>query len=212
MDNYKILIILHIVFALSALLCGLVAIVINPKGGALHRKTGRFYFYFYVGVVLTALVMLTIKFKIFFLALTLFNAYLIMSGYYYSKKKEKTIGKNGWLLSLLIVAILAFFADVILVVYNIEFYTYGWIIVSFFYASLAVSVFIFELTIKRNRILLHAVTMLLSYITLFDGVLARFSPKEYVWIFWIAGYIVFIPLMFIWFKKSKKLQLLLKTK
>ncbi|MDC0230475.1 hypothetical protein OAK19_00780 [Aureispira] len=211
MDTYKILTIIHIIFALSAFVSGLVSIVVNPKGGSLHRKSGRFYFYFYVGVIFTALVMLTIKFKIFFLALTLFNAYLIISGIYYSKKNEKIIGKNWWLLSFLILVILVFMSDVSLVISNIEYYEYGWIIVSFSYAILAVSVFIFELTVKRNRFLLHAVTMLLSYITLINGILAQLSPIGNVWIFWIAGYIIFIPLMILWFKKSKKLQLLLKT-
>jgi len=191
MNTYKILTIIHIIFALTAFVSGLVSIFVNPKGGSLHRKSGRFYFYFYVGVI--------------------FTAYLIISGIYYSKKNEKIIGKNWWLLSFLILVILVFMTDVSLVISNIEYYEYGWIIVSFSYAILAVSVFIFQLTVKRNRFLLHAATMLLSYITLINGILAQLSPIGNVWIFWIAGYIIFIPLMILWFKKSKKLQLLLKT-
>ena len=211
MDTYKLLTIIHITFALAAFVSGIAPIVFNPKGGALHQKSGQFYFYFYLGVILTALGMLTIKFKIFFLALTLFNAYLVISGFYYAKKNERIIRKNWWLLSFLIFTTLVFMSDVSLVISNIESYEYGWVIVSFSYAILALSVFIFELAVKRNRFLLHAVTMLLSYITLINAILAQLSPIGNVWQFWIAGYIIFIPLTILWFKKSKKLSSLLKA-
>ena len=212
METYRILIIIHVAFTIAALVSGLISIVANPKGGSLHRKSGRLYFYFYIGVVMTALIMLTIKFKMFFLGLTIFNSYLIFAGKYYSNKKENIIIINWLLLSVLVLTIIVYIFDIIFVISNIEHYDFGWIIVHCTYAILAISVFIFELTIERNRFLLHATTMLLSYITLIDGILARFSPTGYVWIFWIAGYIFFIPLIILWFKKSKKLRPLLNLK
>jgi hypothetical protein len=212
MNVYKILTNIHIVFTIAALLSGLISIVANPKGGAIHKKFGRLYYYFYLVVIFTALAMLTIKFKFFFLGLTVFGAYLIASGNYYSKQNEKIEKRNWWLLSLGVFTIIVYILDISLVISNIENYEYGWIIVHFTFAALAISVFIFELNFKRNRILLHATTMLLTYIPLINGLLARFSPNEYVWFFWIIGYIIFIPFIILWFKKSKQMQELLKLK
>jgi len=212
MDVYITLTSIHVVFTIAALLSGLISIVANPKGGTLHKNFGRFYFYFYFGVILTALAMLTIKFTFFFLGLTVFGAYLIASGNYYSKQNEKTDQRNWWLLSIRFLTIIVYILDLSRVISNIENYEYGWAIVHFVFAALAISVFVFELTFKRNRILLHATAMLFSYIPLINGIFARFSPKEYVWFFWIIGYIIFIPLIILWFKASKKMQPVLKLK
>lgn len=212
MDLYITLTNIHVFFTIAALLSGLISIVANPKGGTLHKKNGRFYFYFYLGVILTALAMLTIKFNFFFLGLTVFGAYLIASGNYYSKQNEKINQRNWWLLSILVLTIIVYILDLSLIISSIENYEYGWVIVHFTFAALAISVFVFELTVKRDRIFLHATTMLLSYIPLINGVLARFSPKEYVWFCWIIGYIIFIPLIILWFKNSKKMHPLLKLK
>ncbi|WP_296623209.1 hypothetical protein [Marivirga sp.] len=207
METYKIMTICHVVFTIAAFVSGLVAIIVEPKGGEVHKKSGRYYFYFYVGVVLTAFLMLFIKFKIFFLALTLFGTYLIIAGTYYAKKNEKIITKNWWILSILLLTVFIYLVDVFIIIFNIEL---GWIIVRLTFAMIALSTLIFELSIKRNRILLHATLMLLSFIPLINGLMARLSPNEYVWIFWILGYIIFIPLIIAWFKQSKKLKALLK--
>lgn len=209
MDTYKVLMIFHVFFTLVALLSGLISTIANPKGSDLHKKTGRFYFYSYVGVALTGFLMLFFKFKVFFLALNLFALYLILAGNYYAKKNEKIVNKNWWILSILCLTVFVYAVDVFFVIYNIEHIEYGWIIVRFTFAFVALSTLIFELTVKRNRFLLHAVMMLLSYIPLVNGVLARLSPQEYVWVFWILGYVVLIPLIVLWLKKSKKLKPLL---
>ena len=209
MNLYKLMTTFHVIFTLVALVSGLIAIIINPKGGRNHKKSGRYYFYSYVGVVSTAFFMLTIKFKVFFLALTLFGTYLIIAGNYYAKKDERIVDKNWWILNILVLTVFVYAVDVLFVIYNIKYIEYGWIIVRFTFAMIAMATLIFELTAKRNRILLHAILMLLSYIPLINGMLARLSPDEYVWVFWILGYIIFIPLVFWWFKKSNQLQSLL---
>ncbi len=210
MNPYEIMTISHVVFTTAALLSGLIAIIVNPKGGEVHKKSGRYYYYFYLGVVLTGFLMLTIKFKIFFFALTLYGTYLIVAGNYYAKKSEKTIAKNWWILSILVLTVFVYLADVFFVVFNIDSIGVGWAIVRLTFAVIAIATLIFELSIERNRILLHATLMLLSFIPLINGLLARFSPSGYVWVFWVLGYIVFIPLILLWFKKSEKLQAFLK--
>lgn len=210
MNTYEIMTISHVVFTILALLSGLIAIIANPKGGKVHQKSGHYYYYFYIGVILTAFLMLTIKFKIFFFALTLFGTYLIVAGNYYAKKSEKIIAKNWWLLSVLILTVFVYVIDAVFVIYNIEHIGVGWTIVRLTFAVIALSTLIFELSFKRNRILLHATLMLLSFIPLINGLLARLSPSEYIWVSWILGYVIFIPLIILWFKMSKKLQEFLK--
>lgn len=154
--------------------------------------------------------MLFIKFKIFFFALTLFGTYLIVAGNHYARNSEKIIAKNWWILSLLIVTVFVYLVDAVFVFYNLEQIGFGWSTVRLTFGVIALATLIMELSIKRNRILLHATLMLLSFIPLINGLLARVSPSEYIWVTWIFGYVVFIPLIIIWFKTSKKLQVLLK--
>lgn len=210
MNTYKIMTISHVIFTLLAFLSGLIAIIAKPKGGEVHKKSGRYYYYFYIGVILTGFLMLTLKFKIFFFALTLFGTYLIVAGNYYAKKSEKIIAKNWWILGLLILTVFVYVIDAFFVIYNFEHIGLGWTIVRLTFAAIALFTLIFELSFERNRRLLHATLMLLSFIPLINGLLARISPGEYIWISWIVGYIVFIPLIILWFKMSKQLQVFLK--
>ena len=210
MNTYEIMTILHVIFTITALVSGLVAIITNPKGGEVHKKSGRYYYYSYLGVILFGFLMITIKFNIFFFALTLFGTYLVIAGNYYAKKSDKIIAKNWWILSLLILTVFVYVIDAVFVIYNLEQIGFGWTTVRLTFGVIALATLIIELTIKRNRILLHATTMLLSFIPLINGLLARVSPSEYIWVTWIFGYVVFIPLIVIWFKTSKKLQILLK--
>jgi hypothetical protein len=209
MNVYEIITFCHVAFTIVALVSGLIAIFGNTKGGELHRKAGRYYYYFYTGVILTAFLMLTIKFKIFFFALTLYGTFLIVAGNYYARRHEKLIAKNWWILIILILTVIVYLTDVFLVIYNFEQIGLDWAIVRLTFAAIALSTLIFELSIKRNRVLLHGTSMLLSFIPLINGFLARISPNEYIWVSWILGYIIFIPLIIVWFKYSKKLQLLI---
>ena len=210
MKTYEILTLLHVFFTIIALVSGLIAIISNPKGGKVHKKSGRYYYYSYIGVILFGFLMLSIKFKIFFFALTLFGTYLIVAGNHYARKSEKIAAKNWWILSLLIVTVFVYLVDAVFVFYNLEQFGFGWTTVRLTFGVIALATLIIELSIKRNRILLHATTMLLSFIPLINGLLARVSPSEYIWVTWILGYVVFIPLIVVWFNTSKKLQVLLK--
>ena len=199
----------HVIFTLAAFVCGAIAILANAKGGALHKKSGRLYWYCYLGVILTAFGMLVLNFKFFFFALTLFGTYLLLAGYHYARQNGKLVPRNGWILSLLVLTALVYLTDVFFVLYNFEDIGLGWTIVRLTFALIAFGVLIFEFSIKRNRVLLHAVVMLLSFVPLLNGLLARIAPSEFVWLSWIAGYLIGIPLIFLWFKQSKKLQILI---
>ena len=204
MDIHQSVIFIHVVFALSAFLCGFIAIIAKPKGGTLHKKAGRFYVYTYWGVIATSVLFLYYKLTFFFLALTLFNAYLITAGWYYAKTTSNMEKKNRWLLSFLWLVVIIYILDLVLMFSNLANYHYGWIIVHSTYALLAISVLVLEFKLKRKRIVLHTVSMILSYITLIDGVLARVTPIDLSWICWIIGYVIGVPLLIRWLNQSKE--------
>lgn len=210
MNTYAVFTIFHVVFTITALMSGLVAIMAEPKGGVLHKQAGRFYYFSYLALIIFAFLMLSLKFKLFFLALNFFGGYLVIAGNYYAHTKAKTVARNWWILSVLLVSVLLYMTDSIFVFYHLSSIGLDWVIVRLLFSSIALSVLVFELYGARNRIVLHAACMLLSFIPLINGLFARIAPSEYVWLAWIGGYIIFIPLMIIWFTKSPKMQALLK--
>lgn len=206
MDTYRIVVLCHVVLTLLAFIFGLMAIWVTPKGGIVHKKAGRLYYYFYLGVVLTGYIMIAIKFKIFFLGLTLFGTYLILAGNYFAKSRQGRFSVRWWLLSILILTIFVHVIDLAFAISNLDNIGYGWFIVRVIYAIIPVLVLIYERMDKSTGYLRHAVMMILSFIPLVEGLLARISPVEYVWVFWMLGYAIFIPLFIWWFKTSKSLQ------
>ena len=204
MNIQQSVIFIHVVFALSAFLCGFIAIIAKPKGGTLHKKAGRFYVYTYWGVIATSILFLYDELTFFFLALTLFNAYLITAGWYYARIGSKMKNKNLWLLIFIWVVVIIYLLDFILMLSNLENYKSGWIIVHSTYALLAISICRLENKKNKNRIIHHTTLTIMSYITLFNGLLARLSPIEWSWAFWIFGYFIGIPILFLGLKKLDK--------
>jgi uncharacterized membrane protein len=71
----------HVVFGTAALGLGLVAIC-SPKGGRVHLRSGRFFLYAYLVVVITATIgLLAFDFRSFLAVVTLLSFYDVFSGY-----------------------------------------------------------------------------------------------------------------------------------
>jgi uncharacterized membrane protein len=206
MNTYQLLTAGHVTCTLAAFVCGAVAIVVRPKGGELHRKSGRLYTYSYLGVLLTAFAMLLLQFKFFFCALTLFGSYLLLAGNHYARQQGQGAKRNGWIFSLLLLTSLVYLTDVFFVLNNLAGIGPGWSVVRLSFALIAFGTLALELRGPRNRRRLHASLMLLSFIPLLNGLLARLAPTELIWLSWIAGYLIGIPLMAWWFRRSKTLQ------
>ncbi len=206
MTTYQLMTTGHVIFTLAAVLTGAIAIGAPTKGSDLHIKAGRLYSYAYLGVLLTALVMLVLNFKFFFFALTLFGSYLLLAGNHYARQSGQQAKRNRWIFGLLLLTALVYLTDVFFVLNNFAGIGPGWSVVRLSFALIAFATLAFELRSQRNRRLLHASLMLLSFIPLLNGLLARLAPPELIWLSWIAGYLIGIPLMAWWFSRSKKLQ------
>lgn len=200
---YQIFTYLHVLSTAAALLGGLAAFLLGPKGGKTHLKAGKYYVYFYTGVLLTAYVLLTIKFKLFFFALTLFGTYLVLAGRYYARKEGQKVRPNTGIISLLFLTTLVYFWDVVFVCYNLPSIGPGWATVRLSFAAIAAGTLVLVLFGKLNRRLLHAIHLLLSFVPLVNGLLARLTPTDYVWASWLVGYVVLVPALIFWVKRSK---------
>jgi len=72
---------IHIAFGTAALVLGLIAIC-TPKGGRLHRSTGRLFIYAYLVVVSTAVIgLLVFDFRSFLAVVTVLSIYDVFAGW-----------------------------------------------------------------------------------------------------------------------------------
>lgn len=81
MSTYSTLLIIHIIVAFSALICGFLATVLKRRLKQ-HRLVGNIYYYSMIGVFLTVIPMYMIKGNaiLFFLLIGIFSTYLTLAG------------------------------------------------------------------------------------------------------------------------------------
>jgi len=79
MQLYTSILIFHVAVGTVSLLSGSTALL-TKKGGKVHRKAGKVYYYGMYAVTISALVMSLLKFNPFLLAIAIFSLYLSYSG------------------------------------------------------------------------------------------------------------------------------------
>jgi hypothetical protein len=75
----KIALIIHITAGLSALVCGLIALLLR-KGSPKHKLNGNIFFYSMIGVAITALFISAFKSNDFLFYIGLFSLFMTLSG------------------------------------------------------------------------------------------------------------------------------------
>lgn len=203
MGLYQSITLMHVVFTILAFAAGLLAYTLGPKGGPFHKKMGVCYVYLYLGVVFTGYVMVGLRFKLFFLGLTLFGSYLVLTAYLLMIKGRTKTLKNLWLKVLLSLTVIVHLVDLIFALYNAKSLGLEWLSVRVVYALIPLGVLVLTLSPSLETRRLHATLMILTLIPLFNGALARLSPQEYVWLFWLLGYLLFVPLLAWWLLSTK---------
>jgi hypothetical protein len=218
MDIYRVSVIIHVTLTMVAFLTGIIAMIAQPKGSKLHRKSGILYFISFLSACALALFMLFLKYRALLLGITFFNIYLCVMGYKAVRYKEGSAALSDLLLmGLLAFGIIILFKDGIRV-YNGWLGTdFGWVVVRFFYILLIGYILFSDMRyfLKKNKskagwLTRHMEMMLISFIALISGILQRtvgamdyFSTGEIKWIFWIGGYVLCLPLVFYWISKYK---------
>jgi len=94
---FQTLLVLHIIAGFTALLTGLLAIV-SRKGGLLHRRSGRIFFWSMVAVAFTAVLLAALKGRVFLLHIGLFALYQAHGGWRSIRNKALLPAPQDWLL------------------------------------------------------------------------------------------------------------------
>lgn len=96
----SILLVLHIIAGSSALICGMVAIV-SAKGGVLHTRSGRVFFWSMVAVALSALGIASIRSNVFLFHIGIFSLYMVHGGSRAIHNKALLAAPQDWTMLLL---------------------------------------------------------------------------------------------------------------
>lgn len=215
MNLFETLTSIHIGFTAIAIISGIAAMIATPKGGKLHRKAGAIYFYSFIGITLTAIAMIFIKYKDLFLGITIFNTYLLLIGYRAVRyKNNKTNWLDWFMLIIFFCGGLLFLVGAFKIDDDFFQSGYRWSVVRAFFAILTFYLAFRDFRYLRNKILdkkawlyNHMEKMLLTYVSLVSGVMIRAGDyiffKELKWTFWITPYIVCVPLIMYWISKYK---------
>jgi len=92
----KVFLYLHIACGGTALLTGLIALL-TFKGGKVHRKAGKVFFYAMIGIAISALVISIAKNNSFLLAIAVFSFYMNYTGYRALKNRKVRYKWFDWL-------------------------------------------------------------------------------------------------------------------
>jgi hypothetical protein len=221
---YEILTEIHVGFTIIALVSGIVAMAATPKGSTLHKRSGIVYFYAFIGIIGSAAGMVCLKYKDLFLGITIFNSYLLFTGYRVLKHKHAK--PNGLVWTMLAI----FFCGGLLLLVGAlkvddQFFEQGykWSAVRAFFALLTFYIVVKDFRSLRKKVpdkkswlYIHMEKMLFTYISLISGVALRLMDhlpvKDAKWLCWIMPYVICIPLIVYWMGKyqSNKVKTLLK--
>ena len=196
-----ILLYAHIAAGGTALLTGLTAIV-AAKGGKVHKRSGKIYFYAMLLVALSALVISVVKSNAFLLVISIFSFYLNYFGYRALKNKAVKFAWYDWV----VVVFSAATSLYMLYTRNIVLLAFGALLLSLLARAVWVQ-FGNEEQLKearRTRILSHSGNMLGSYIatvTAFAVVNINFVKPG--WIVWLLQTALGLPAILYYNRKWK---------
>ncbi|CAN5697573.1 hypothetical protein BH11BAC3_BH11BAC3_23780 [soil metagenome] len=210
MDNFKALLILHIIGGSVSLLLG-TFILARKKGDSVHRLTGNIYYYVMLITALVALPMSYLHTNYFLFIIAVFTSYMLVTGRRYIKKNGTTaISFVDWLLTLLMLIFALLF--IALGIFNIvKGNIFG--IVFIVFGSIGL-LFVYQDYINFNKkskvenfgLTTHLQRMIGSYVasaTAFLVVNNKLLPGI---IAWLLPTLIIVPLIIKWTRKYKILK------
>jgi uncharacterized membrane protein len=215
---YEIVTLIHIAFAIVALVTGIIAMTAKPKGSNLHKKAGLVYFYSFIGIMTCGLLMSCIKYNNFFFAITIFNAYFLFTGYRVLKNKNSKANWMDWsMLAIFFFGGLLMIIDVLKIKEDFLVHSYKWNVVFAFHATMTFYFVAKDFKWLRNKTIekqtwlyKHMEKILITYISIIVGATLRLSDYtpvikdlEVKWLCWIIPYLVCLPLIAYWISKYK---------
>ncbi len=194
----KIALILHIIAGMSALVCGLIALLLR-KGSSGHKLNGNIFFYSMMGVAITALFISAFKSNDFLFYIGLFSLFMTLSGKRAIQNKTSTPGKID-----ILILILGLGTGIwMLAEANIVLRVFGGLSLLLALGDLNVYYKVYrKISIHGNTWLIrhirHMVGSYISTATAFLVVNIQFDP---VWIMWLIPTAVGTPVIIYWIRK-----------
>lgn len=198
----KIMLIVHITCGFTSLITGGIAMIVK-KGGRVHKKAGKIFFYAMLGVSFSAVTIASLKWNTFLLTIGIFAFFQNYSGYRSIKNKSLKPSRLDW------VVLAVATVNGLLMIYSmhIVLMVFGGIS-----TSLAIGDFrIFLLTMRNKEIkkqqwlLRHIGYMIGAYIATFTAFLVvNIKHFEPAWLPWLAPTVLFVPVIIYWSGKVSK--------
>jgi cytochrome c-type biogenesis protein CcmH/NrfF len=208
----------HILGGALVLLSGMAAMLVQPKGGRLHKRVGLVYFYGMLWVAVSAVAIISFfRFNLFLLVIAIFSFYQCFSGYRVLRRKRP--GQQTWIDWS--GAIIALLAGIVLLIVGINgLHDKGvhpiFILCLIFGLMTALSAWadmrIFRRTDMPERMWWwyhHMQAMIGSYIAAFTAFVVqngeRLPPDlKYGWLLWLAPTLIGTPVIFFWIGHYRK--------
>jgi uncharacterized membrane protein len=207
MTVFQILLVLHVLGGSLSLLLGLY-IMITKKGDKTHKIVGKIYFYSMLTAAIVALPMSYLHPNYFLFIISVFTAFMLLSGKrYLLKKKPSDVTPSDWFLTIIMLIFgLAFLGFGVLNLIKNEFF--GIVFIAFGFISLLFVVqdyknFKGKSSIKNYWLTTHIQRMTGSYIasvTAFIVVNNTILPDVLAW---LLPTVTMVPLIIKWSRKYK---------
>lgn len=211
------IILIHVLSGVLSLITGIVAIIANPKGGKLHRRSGILYFWCMVLIFITSiLIVLFIRFNIFLTIISIFSFFMSFSGYRALKRKKPNQVK--WYDRA--IAFLGVLAGTGLIGYGIyilvSYHNYGFVVMCIVFGILLASNAYKDIKhfqkseYEKLWWWFHHLTMMLtSFIAavtafLVNNIYKVVSLGNWNFIFWLLPTVVLVPFIVKWNKYYRK--------
>ena len=190
---------LHIAAGATALVSGAASVIVS-KGGKLHKRTGKVFFWAMILVSLTAFAISIIKDNKFLLAIGAFSFYMNYIGYRALKRKKIKYKWFDWA-----VVIISLCAAVFMVSSrNIVLTVFGAILCYLLFINTRVQFQNEEKQkeARKKRVIAHLGNMLGTYIATFTAfVVVNVNFVKPGWIVWLLPTAIGLPLIFYYRRK-----------
>ncbi|MBK7426842.1 MAG: DUF2306 domain-containing protein [Saprospiraceae bacterium] len=194
----QIALIIHIIAGMSALVCGLIALLLR-KGSSRHKLNGNIFFYSMIGVAITALFISAFKSNDFLFYIGLFSLFMTLSGKRAIQNKTSSPDKID-----ILILILGFGTGIwMLAELNIVLRVFGALSLLLALGDVNVYYKVYrKLAIPANTWLIrhirHMVGSYISTATAFLVVNIQFDPA---WIMWLIPTAFGTPVIIYWVRK-----------
>lgn len=207
MDNFKFLLIIHIIGGTLSLLLG-TYILARRKGDRLHKLIGNIYFFAMLSTALVALPMSYLHTNYFLFIISVFTSYMLLSGKLYIRKTGTTpISFADWLLTILMFIFGLLFIGLGVFdlfkenIFGIVFIVFGSIGLLFVYQDYIN--FNGKSRIKNFGLTTHLQRMIGSYIASITAFLVVNNKVLPGVLAWLLPTLIIVPFIIKWTRKRK---------